>query len=52
MNKNVGGIDKTIRIILGTSLLLAGFFVQMTAGWRLAAFVISAIAYVTAFSGF
>ena len=52
MTKNVGSIDKIVRLIIGTVLLLAGFLVELTSGWRLAAFIVAAIAYVTAFSGF
>jgi hypothetical protein len=32
MVKNVGGMDKTIRIIIGIVLLIAGIFVQMGTG--------------------
>ena len=52
MKKNVGGIDKAIRFIIGIVLGLIGFFVQMATGLRIAAFAVAAIALVTAFTGF
>jgi hypothetical protein len=52
MIKNVGAIDKIIRLIIGTALLLVGFYVQISDGWRLAVFLVAAIAYVTAIWGF
>ena len=52
MKKNVGGADKTIRIILGIALLIAGTIVQMSTGMRIGAFAIAAVALVTAFTGF
>jgi hypothetical protein len=52
MKKNVGGIDKAIRIIFGIVLAILGFFVQMSTGLRVVAFVAAAVAIVTAFTGF
>jgi hypothetical protein len=52
MGKNVGSMDRTIRIIIGMVLLIAGIFVQMGTGLRGAAFVIAVIALGTAFVGF
>ncbi len=52
MTKNVGSIDKNVRIIAGTILLLAGIFADMAAGWRIGVLVVAAIAYTTAFVGF
>jgi len=52
MKKNVGGVDKTIRIILGIALLITGAIVQMSTGLRIGAFAIAAVALVTAFTGF
>ena len=52
MVKNVGGMDKTIRIIIGIVLLIAGIFVQMGTGLRATSIVIAAIALGTAFAGF
>jgi hypothetical protein len=52
MKKNVGGIDKVIRLVIGFILALVGFFVQMSTGLRIGVFVVAAIALVTAFTGF
>ena len=52
MKKNVGGIDKILRLIIGLVLLLVGFFMQMSTGLRVGAFVVAAIALITAFTGF
>lgn len=52
MEKNVGGMDKTIRIVVGLVLLVAGIFVQMGTGLRVASLAVAAIALGTAFTGF
>ncbi len=52
MKKNVGGIDKVIRFIIGIVLALVGIFVQMSTGLRIGFFVVAAIAILTAFTGF
>jgi len=52
MKKNVGGIDKVLRLIIGFVLLLAGFVMQLSTGLRVGAFVVAAIALTTAFTGF
>jgi hypothetical protein len=52
MEKNVGGIDKVLRFIVGIVLALVGFFVQMSTGLRVGVFVVAAIALITAFTGF
>jgi Inner membrane protein YgaP-like, transmembrane domain len=52
MKKNVGGIDKVLRFIIGVVLVLIGFFVQIAAGLRIGIFVVAAIALITAFTGF
>ncbi len=51
MKKNVGGIDKAIRIIIGVILLIAGLSIQMNTGLRIGVFVVAGIAFVTAFVG-
>ena len=48
MEKNVGSLDRTIRIIVGAVLLIAGIFVQMGTGLRIVSFLIAAIALITA----
>jgi hypothetical protein len=52
MKKNVGGIDKVLRIIVGIVLAIVGFFVQLGTGLRVGVFVVAAIALITAFTGF
>jgi hypothetical protein len=48
MKCNVGGIDRTGRIVLGIVLLLVGLTAPIEMTWRIAALVIAAIALVTA----
>ena len=50
--KNVGGMDKTIRIIAGIVLLIVGIFVQLGTGLQIVSFLVAAIALGTAFAGF
>jgi len=52
MKKNVGGIDKTLRIVLGLVLLLAGMFAPLGANLRVLALVLSAVALLTGIFGF
>ncbi len=52
MKKNVGGIDKILRYILGIAAFLAGLFAPIAGGLRIIAFVIAAIALFTAIFGF
>jgi hypothetical protein len=52
MNKNVGSMDRNIRIIVGISFLLIGLFTQISTGLRIGAFAVAAIAFITAFAGF
>lgn len=52
MQKNVGTVDRNIRISIGVIFLIIGLFVQISSGLRTGAFVIAAIALVTAFTGF
>lgn len=48
MKCNVGGIDRTGRIVLGIVLLLVGLVAPIEMTWRIVALVIAAIALVTA----
>ena len=52
MTANVGGADKTIRIVLGIALLMAGFFHIATGNWTIAAYVFGTIALLTGVFGF
>lgn len=45
---NVGGIDRTARIVLGIVLLIVGLAAPIDMTWRIVALVIAAIALVTA----
>ena len=49
MNKNVGGMDRTLRIIAGIAFVLVGIFAPMSAWWRVGSFAVAAIAFFTAF---
>lgn len=48
MKCNVGGIDRTGRIVLGIVLLLVGLVAPIDMTWRIVALVIAAVALVTA----
>jgi len=48
MKCNVGGIDRTGRIVLGVALLLVGLAAPIEMTWRIVALVVAAIALVTA----
>lgn len=52
MKRNVGSIDRNIRIIVGGAFLIIGLFSQISAGLRTGALVVAAIAFATAFTGF
>lgn len=52
MKSNVGGIDRTVRIVLGIVLLIVGFAAPIDMTWRIVALVVAAIALVTAAAGF
>lgn len=52
MKSNVGGIDRTLRIIVGIVLLLVGLLAPLEMTWRIVALVVAAIALVTAFVRF
>ncbi len=52
LHKNVGGADKKFRIILGLILLGIALFAEMKPIWMMVTLVMSAIALVTAFTGY
>lgn len=52
MKCNVGGIDRTSRIVAGVVLLVVGVVAPVEMMWRVLALVIAAIALVTAFVRF
>jgi hypothetical protein len=45
---NVGGIDRTGRIVLGIVLLLVGFLAPLAVVWKTIVFVLAAVALITA----
>ena len=48
MKCNVGGIDRTVRIVLGVVLLIAGLAAPVELIWRIVALAVAGIALVTA----
>lgn len=48
MKCNVGGIDRTGRIVLGIVLLVVGLAAPLEMIWRIVALVVAAVALVTA----
>ena len=52
MKKNVGGMDKILRFILGIAAVLVGVFAPIAGGIRIVAFVVAAVALFTAIFGF
>lgn len=49
---NVGGADKSIRLVLGIALLAVGFFVGMSTTWTIVAYAAAGIALLTALIGY
>ena len=52
MEKNVGGIDKVLRFILGIVAVFVGVFAPISGGLRIVAFVVAGVALFTAIYGF
>lgn len=52
LTRNVGGADKTIRIIVGIVMIVLMLFADLDATWEVVAGVVAAISLVTAFVGF
>lgn len=52
MKCNVGGVDRSARIVIGVALVVVGLFVPMNPAWQTVVFVLAAIALVTAIVGF
>lgn len=52
MARNVGGIDRTVRIVLGAVLVLAGILASVSVAARVVMVAAGAIALITAFTGF
>jgi Inner membrane protein YgaP-like, transmembrane domain len=51
VKKNIGGIDKGIRIVIGVVLMLGGIFYPMSTGWRIGVLIIAGITLINAFIG-
>lgn len=51
MKKNVGGLDKALRITLGILLLLFGIFGPLSAGIKTLVFLVAAVALFTGLFG-
>lgn len=47
MSRNVGGVDRAVRIVAGVILLGMGFAHIVTGGLAIAAYVVGAVALVT-----
>ena len=47
MFKNVGGVDRGIRIVLGIALIGLAFMHVVTGTWAIVAYVVGAVALVT-----
>lgn len=52
LNCNVGGADKTVRLIVGVLLLAVAAFYAVDTVWKVVAGVAGVVAIVTAFAGF
>ena len=50
--KNVGGIDKGLRLIVGAILILIGLFAHVASGLRTVVFIVAAVALFTGIFGF
>ena len=49
---NVGGADKTARIVLGLVLIAVGLFAGLGTTWTIIAYAVAVIALLTAFVGY
>ncbi len=52
MKCNVGGIDRTGRIVIGIVLLVVGLAAPIEMTWKIAALVVAAIALATSIARF
>ncbi|HEY9686995.1 MAG TPA: DUF2892 domain-containing protein [Coleofasciculaceae cyanobacterium] len=50
--RNVCGVEKTVRITLGLLLLGIGLFADIATGWRVLSLVLSATALLTGIIGY
>lgn len=52
MKRNVGGMDRNARIVVGIVLLIVGLAVPMEMLWRVISLVVAGVALVTAAVGY
>lgn len=52
MARNVGGLERPLRILVGLLILSAALFHVGTGGLAIAAYVVGAIAFVTGLAGY
>ena len=52
MSCNVGGLERTIRIVLGVIFLAVAFFVELPMWGAVVASVVGAVAFITGAVGF
>ena len=52
MKRNVGGLERPIRILLGIALLCLAYFHVVSGGYAIAAYVVGAIALITGLAAF
>jgi hypothetical protein len=52
VKRNVGGIDKILRFVVGIVAILVGLLAPISAGLRIIALVVAAVALFTAVFGF
>ena len=48
MRCNVGGMDRTARLVVGAALVLVGLFAEFSTGWRVLTFVVAGVVLVAA----
>lgn len=51
MKKNIGKIDRSLRIVVGLALILDGLFIPMSAGWRWGVLIVAGITLFNAVIG-
>jgi len=51
MKRNMGGVDRTLRFIIGVVLIIAGIFAVKSTVWTVVMIVIGAVMLLTAISG-
>ncbi len=49
---NVGGMDKTVRVVLGIALVAAGYFLAPSSIWSIVAYLLAIIALLTGLIGY